>query len=308
VSRLRANALLLLVALIWGSAFVGQSLGMADVGPMLFTGVRFLLGALLVLPLVWREWRYLHGRGLRFDRDDALQVLGLGLLLLLGSCWQQIGIVGTSVTNAGFLTAVYVPLVPLLGWLRFGQRPHWVTWPAAIACVVGTWLLSGAGRLTIGTGDLWVLASSLPWAVHVLFVGRVAQRMGAPFLVACGQFVVCGVGALAWALVAEPIAWQGLVGAAGHIAYTGFVSVGLGYTAQVVAQRSAHPADAAIILSSETLFAALFGYLFMGDRLGIAGLLGCATIFASIVCVQLVPMLARRATPLQAATAPHAVP
>jgi drug/metabolite transporter (DMT)-like permease len=289
MKRASANLLLTGVALIWGSAFVAQSLAMAHLGPMAFTGVRFLIGALVVAPLAWREWRHLRAREHTFNREDGAWVVGLGLLLCLGAALQQVGIISTTVTNAGFLTALYVPLVPMLGWWWLGRRPHAALWPASLGCLLGTWLLSGAGSVSLRTGDLWVIASALPWAVHVLFVGRVAERMAAPFLVACGQFVVCGLASLAWAAATEPLELARLLAAAGPLAYTGIVSVGIGFTAQVVGQRSAPAADAAIIMSAETMFAALFGALMMGDRLTPAGWAGCTLILACILAVQLVP-------------------
>ncbi len=291
MSRVNANLLLTLVALIWGSAFVAQSQGMAHVGPMAFTGVRFLIGALVVAPLMLLEWRSLQRLAKPLQKSDGFKIAGLGTLLLLGSAMQQIGIVSTSVTNAGFLTALYVPLVPVLSWLVLRHRPHWSVWPGALACLVGAYLLSGAQGVSIGSGDLWVIASTLPWAFHVLLIGRVAHGMSAPFLVAGGQFVVCGVVALLWALAYESITWVGLQAALGALLYTGIMSVGVAFTAQVVAQRYAHATDAAIVLSAETLFAALFGYWLMGDRLSGSGLAGCTLIFASMVGVQLLPLL-----------------
>lgn len=296
MSRINANLLLTLVALIWGSAFVAQSRGMAHLGPMLFTGVRFLIGALVVTPLMWLEWRSLARRGKALKRLDGLKIAGLGALLMAGAALQQIGIVSTSVTHAGFLTALYVPLVPVLGWLLWRQWPHWSVWPGALACLVGAYLLSGAQQLSIGSGDLWVMASTLPWALHVLLIGRVAHRMAAPFLVAGGQFVVCGLLALAWGLSLEPVSWGQLQAASGSLAYAGVLSVGVAFTAQVVAQRYAQASDAAIVLSAETLFAAVFGYLLLGDRLDAAGLAGCALILVSMVGVQLLPLLRQNRT------------
>ena len=130
------------------------------------------------------------------------------------------------------------------------------------------------------------------WALHVLLVGRVAERFAAPFLVAAGQFVVCGVASLGWALLTETITLEGIRLATVPILYTGILSVGFAYTGQVVGQRYAAAADAAIILSAETLFAALFGFLLMGDRLSTTGMVGCALIFICIVAVQMMPMLA----------------
>ena len=294
MTRLRANFLLLAVALIWGSAFVAQAQGMAGVGPFTFTGIRFLLGVCIVAPLAWRDLRLLARRPVRLARRDALGVLALGALLTLGAVFQQIGITTTTVTNAGFLTALYVPLVPLISWLLMRIRPHWSVWPTSIGCLVGTWMLSGAGGVSLGIGDAWVIASSLFWALHVIYVGRLAERIGGPFLVACGQFLVCGIACLLWAGVSETISLDGIRRAALPIIYTGVLSVGFAYTGQVVGQRYAAAADAAIILSAETLFAALFGYWVMDDRLTATGIAGCALIFACIVAVQMVPLMASR--------------
>jgi drug/metabolite transporter (DMT)-like permease len=298
MSRFQSNLLLIFVALIWGSAFVAQSRGMADVGPMLFTGIRFLVGSAVVAPLAAAEWRRLGREGRPLTRLDGWHILALGVLMTLGAAMQQVGIQYTSVTNAGFLTALYVPLVPVLAWLLLRHVAHWSVWPAAAGCVVGAFLLSGAHELKLALGDLWVIGSAIPWALHVLMVGRWADRMGAPFLVASGQFLVCGLAALASALVVEPISWAGIQAAGGPILYTGVLSVGVAFTAQVVAQRYAHAADAAIILSAETIFAAGFGYLLMGERLNTAGLTGCGLMLACILLVQLAPLVARFRQPL----------
>ena len=290
LSRLQANALLLLAALIWGSAFVGQALGMAGVGPLTFTGVRFVLGALVVAPLAWREWRSLRAAGHAPGWADARWVLLLGGLLCVGVVLQQIGLMSTSVTNAGFLTALYVPLVPLMAWAFQRQVPHWSVWPAAAGCLGGVWLLTGASLQALSGGDWWVLLSALPWAVHVLLVGQVANKLRGAYLLACGQFVVCAVVSSVLGVALEPISADGLRIAAGAIAYTGVLSVGVGFTLQVVGQRHAQPADAAIILSAETVFAELFGAWFMGDRLSPTGLAGCALILGCILAVQMLPL------------------
>ena len=294
MSRLKANGLLLLAALIWGSAFVGQARGMAGVGPLTFTGLRFALGALVVAPLAWREWQALRAAGHLPGRADARWIVLLGGLLCTGVVMQQVGLMTTSVTNAGFLTALYVPLVPVLAWLFQRQLPHWSVWPAAAGCLLGVWLLTGASLQALSVGDVWVMLSAAPWAVHVLLVGQVANKMRGAYLLACGQFVVCALVSGGLGLGFETISADGLRAAAGAIAYTGFLSVGVGFTLQVIGQRHAHPADAAILLSSETVFAALFGAWLMGDRLAPTGLAGCVLILACILAVQLLPALHAR--------------
>lgn len=292
--RLKAALLLGLASLIWGSAFVGQIIGMAGVGPLTFTAARFLLGATVVSPLAWREWRRLARSGQAPGPAEARAVALLGLLLAAGAVLQQVGLVSTSATNGGFLTVLYVPLVPLLAWLVGRETPHWSVWPAALGCVAGSWLLTGAGTPKFSVGDAWVLASALPWAGHVLWVGRTANRIGGAYLLACGQFVVCAIASGVAAIATEPIGVAGLVQAAPAIAYTGVLSVGIAFTLQVVGQRLAHPADAAIMLSAETVFAALFGAWLLGERIDAAGILGCALILSSALAVQILPLLGRR--------------
>jgi drug/metabolite transporter (DMT)-like permease len=211
-------------------------------------------------------------RGARPQAGDALGVSALGVLLMLGAVLQQIGITSTTVTNAGFLTALYVPLVPLLAWLILRTRPHWSVWPTSIGCLAGTWLLSGAQGIDPVVGDLWVIASSVFWALHVLFVGRVAERIAAPFLVACGQFLVCGVISLLAAGLSETITLSGIRQAGLPIVYAGVISVAIGFHRTGGRAALCTAADAAIILSAETVFAALFGFLLMGDRLNASGM------------------------------------
>lgn len=293
MKRWQADTLLLLVAAIWGLAFVPQSWGMAAMGPMAFTGLRFALGALVVLPLALREQRQrTSSPSTAGGPPRALLLAALGLLIFLGAALQQVGLVTTSVTNASFLTALYVPLVPLLAWALFKRRPHWIAWPAALGCLAGTWLLTGAGPVTMVAGDWWVIASSLPWALHVVLVGWAAGRLGAPCTVACVQFAVCSaLSGLAAAAFEPALDWASVRAAAGAIAYTGVISVGVGYTAQVVAQRHTQPADAALLLSSETVFAALFGALLAGDRLTPLGWAGCGLILGCILLAQLPGLL-----------------
>lgn len=293
MTRTVANCLMLLAALIWGTTFVAQQLGMNDVGPLTYTGTRFLIGALVVLPLALREYGRLAARGVVLNRGDLLAWTGLGGLLFGGAILQQVGMLTTTVTNAGFLTAIYVALVPLLAWLVHGQRPHRSTWPAAFGCLFGTYLLSGGEFSALSVGDLWVIASAFFWAAHVLMVGRLAAKKGTPILVAFTQFVVCGVLASGAALFSEPISGAGLSAALPAILYGGLLSVGVGFTLQVIAQRHTRAADAAILLSSETLFAAISGAIYLGERLDATQMAGCALIFACILAVQLIPFLER---------------
>ena len=289
LSRFQANLLLLLAACAWGCAFVPQSIATKFIGPFSFTGVRFLLGALVISPLVWREWKMLVATQRTPSKRDWLQIALMGVLLCMGTSLQQVGMAFTTVTNAGFLTGLYVPLVPLLGWILYKRRAHWVVWPAAAGCLIGTWLLTGAGAVDLNIGDLWVLATVIPFTLHVLWVGGVADKLHAPLLVSWGQFIVCGLLASCFALPLENFDSAHLADVFWPIAYMSVISVGVGFTSQVVGQRFARPAEAAIILSAETVFAAMAGAFFLGERLNTIGYLGCALILAGIIIVQIVP-------------------
>lgn len=189
--RLIADLTLLLTAILWGSTFVVQKLAFVDdtgavatgddtLGVLAFTGSRFILGALVILPLALRE----RARApMVTARGDRWGFVLCGVLLFVGSYTQQVGIIHTSVTNAGFLTALYVPMVPVLALILFRTLPHWAVWPGAVGCTLGTWFLNG-GRLDgFSEGDLWVIGSALFWALHVIavgtFVGRSSRPLGA---------------------------------------------------------------------------------------------------------------------------------
>ena len=293
MSRIQANLLLTLAAMIWGSAFVVQQIGTGDLGTISFTGARFLLGACVVLPFALRQYRKVTREERPFERRDWLGLFATGLVLCTAAVLQQHGILRTTVTNAGFLTALYVPLVPIIGLAVLRRRVHWSVWPASVGSLVGTYVMSGAEGLDFRVGDLWVISSTVFWAVHVILVGIMASRTRAPLVVAVCQFTVCGLAGLAAGAIVEGPRLQDFLGAAGGILYVGIFSVGMAFTLQVVGQRFTPAADAAIILSSETVFAALAGVVFLGEQLSAVRLTGACLILCSILAVELLPMLAK---------------
>ncbi|PIE72657.1 MAG: EamA family transporter [Deltaproteobacteria bacterium] len=291
MSRLQANAVLVLTAMIWGSSFVVQQIGTAGLGSVTFTGGRFLLGGLLVLPFAVLQYRNLRSREKSLYSRDWFGLFATGCVLLTAGALQQHGILQTTVTNSGFLTALYVPLVPLLTFVFLRKKVHPAVWPASIGCCIGTFILSGAKDVAFATGDLWVVASTFFWAGHVILVGIMAHRTRAPLVVAATQFCVCGLLGLIIGLIFESQTAAQFVEAIPGICYIGLFSVALGFTFQVIGQRYTPAADAAIILSSEMLFAALAGALFLGERLNLFQMSGGVLILASILFVELAPLL-----------------
>lgn len=297
--RLIADLTLLLTAVLWGTTFVVQKLAFVDeqgaietgddaLGALAFTGSRFILGALVILPLALRERTRSTAATTRGDR---LGFILCGALLFAGSYTQQVGIIHTSVTNAGFLTALYVPMVPVLALMLFRKLPHWAVWPGVAGCTVGTWFLNG-GRLDgFSSGDLWVIGSALFWASHVIAVGFFVGRSERPLGLACTQFFTVGVLGMSCAFLVETPTLGALTGATFEIVYAGVLSVGVAYTLQVVGQRGAHPADAALILSSEMVFAAIAAAIILDERLSLEQMTGAGLILASILIVEALPFI-----------------
>lgn len=292
---LRADLLLLLTAAIWGSAFVAQRLGMDAVGPMLYNGLRFLLGALVVLPLALRpEHGVPHAVPLS-GRRLALLATAAGSVLFIGASLQQLGLLYTSVANAGFITGLYVILVPVFGWLLLRHRIMAGTWGGAALAVGGMYLLSVQSDFTVAPGDWLQLLGACFWAAHVLLIDAIAPRTHAVRL-ACIQFFVCAALSLLAAVIFEPIRWTDIVAAAPAVAYGGVCSVGIAYTLQVIAQKDAPAAHAAILMSLEALFAALTGWWILDEGLTPRAIGGCALMLVGTLVAQLSPLLQRRTT------------
>lgn len=285
----RADALLLLTATIWGFAFVAQRVGMAYVGPYTFNGVRFALGSLSLVPLLLVLERRATPAGRSLPKTPWSRLLwggGLaGLFLFAGASLQQVGLVYTTAGNAGFITGLYVVIVPIMG-LFLRQQTHAGTWLGAFLAVTGLYFLSITTALTIAWGDSLVLVGAFFWAAHVLIIGWLSPRMEALRL-AITQFAVCAGLSLLVAGFYETITWEGLQSALLPILYGGLGSVGVAYTLQVVAQKNAHPAHAAIFLSMEAVFAAIGGWWLLGEILTPRAILGCSLMLAGMLVSQL---------------------
>lgn len=286
---LRTDGLLLLAACIWGFAFVAQRIGMEYVGPFGFNGVRFALGCLVLLPLLVRNGIRGNGMPTRAGGLRPLDGIGgalvAGLVLFAGASFQQVALVYTTAGNAGFITGLYVVLVPIIG-IGLGHRTHAGTWLGASLAAAGLYLLSVADRFGISPGDLLVLIGAFFWAVHVHIIGWLSPRQD-PLRIAFLQNAVCSVLSL---LVAGGIEENGMsryLSAAIPILYGGVLSVGVAYTLQVVAQRKAKPAHVAIILSLEAVFAAIGGWIVLNETLSPRAIAGCILMLCGMLISQL---------------------
>lgn len=283
MSRLRADLLLLLVAIIWGAAFIAQKTGMKGLGPYGFNGSRFLLSLLVVLPFALREARI----GKKLTGRDWFHGMILCTVFFIGVVMQQVGMLTTTVTNAGFLTGLYAVLTPLVALFLFGKRPHWVIGPACIMAMLGAWLLNGASLSAFKTGDWLMLICALSFAVQVPLLGLLVQRTGRPLAYVVMQYAFCAVLGLAVALVHEGISTPAIGANLVQVVFAGVISGGIAYTLQAIAQQHTPPSDAAIIMSGESLFASMFGVILLGERLTPMGWMGCALILSAMLLVEI---------------------
>ncbi|MCG9756077.1 DMT family transporter [Shewanella insulae] len=280
--------MLLLAAAIWGFGFVAQRLGMESLEPFAFNGLRFVIGALSLLPLIWFLQRRGRLKGVKDSGFLPRALLGssvCGGILFIAASFQQVGLLYTTAANAGFITGLYIVLVPVLG-LLLKHSTGSNTWIGCAVAAVGLYFLSVGENFSVTYGDGLQLIGALFWAMHILAVDHFTSRV-APVVLACGQFLVCALASFLVSLVLETTTMAGVQEAWAALAYAGLVSVGVAYTLQVLAQKHAHPAHAAIILSLETVFAAIGGILFLGESLSGRALFGCALMLLGMLISQL---------------------
>ena len=285
--RLKADLTLLLVSVLWGSAFVAQRVVGQMGGVYYFNGLRYLLAALVVLPFVGQIANLTDA-----PKSQFKWMFLAGFLLFIASALQQAGMQFTTAGNAGFITSLYVVLIPIVLFLFWRERQHWTSIVAAGLAGAGAFLLSTGGRSLLSSiegfevraGDALELGGAFFWAIHVIVLGKFASKFE-PIGFSVGQLAVCGILNLLVGFFAEdgitlhaPILFA--------IAYTAFLSLGLSYTLQVWAQKHTPPADAALILSLESVFAVLAGWLMLDERLNVIQLFGCVMIFVAVVLSQ----------------------
>lgn len=279
--------LLMLTAAIWGFAFVAQRVGAQHIGAFTFGGIRFALGSVSMIPLLL----YFRSKasGEKTESADQAAVLKSGVIagsiLFVAAALQQLGLSYTTAGKAAFITGLYIVLVPLLG-IFLKQHIRLSTWSGVVLAVIGLYFLSVNEDLSIAKGDLFVIAGAFFWAFHILVIDNFVKKVD-PFKFSFVQFVTCSILSLTAAFIFEDVNLEGISKATIPLLYGGILSAGVAYTLQALGQRHAKPSHAAIILSMETVFAAIGGTLLLGENLGARAYLGCALMFAGMLVAQL---------------------
>lgn len=302
---MRSNILLLITAAIWGSAFVAQRVGMDYIGPFTFSGIRFLIGSAVLIPLViWLNYRLANQAskssitlleeapsGSGSAKQEGIGLIWgsiiAGTILFIGASLQQVGLVHTTAGKAGFITSLYIVIVPIVG-IFFKQKAGLGIWGGGALALIGLYLLSIKSDFSLEYGDFLMFVGAFFWAAHVLVIGWLAPKFD-PLKLSIIQFFVCGLLSMTVAVVTETIVWADIKLAMDAILYAAIMSTGIAYTLQVVAQQNAKPSHAAIILSGEAMFAVLAGWLILGETLSTRGMIGCALIMVGMLVSQLLP-------------------
>jgi drug/metabolite transporter (DMT)-like permease len=278
-----ANTLLLITAAIWGFGFVAQVMGMNYLDPYAFIGLRFLLGAVSLIPVI-----YFVQKRTPFEvtnkRELWLGCTVLGVILFTAGSLQQVGLLYTTASNAGFITGTYMVIVPILG-LILKYQTGVNTWLGCFLAVFGLYLLSVKEGLMMGYGDGLQLLGAVFWAAHIMAIDHFIKRSPA-LLLAFGQFLTCGILALCVSSVLETTTFEAVANAVNVLIYAGIITVGVAYTLQVVAQNDTKPTHAAIILSLEAVFGAVGGALLLDEALSQREMLGCVIMLCGMIVSQ----------------------
>lgn len=282
--RWKADLTLLFVAAVWGSGFVAQRLATTQLSTEYFNSGRFLLAALLLLGLALIQHKKPEVR-----QAEIPWMMLAGVLLFAAAWLQQAGLVTTTISNASFITGMYVVLVPLILLVIFKNRVSWLSWVAVFLAALGVMLLSLQGEFRLARGDALELIGAVLWAFHVILVGRLAGRGASVLWFSVIQFATCGLLNLGLGLFLDPQGLVSLVGAWPVVVYSGILPIGMGFTLQIAGQKHAPAVDAAIILSMEAVFGTLFGYLFLQELLSPRQLFGCALLLVAMILAQLRP-------------------
>lgn len=291
--KMRGNLLLLLTAVIWGTAFVAQSTGMEHLQPFTYNGIRTVIGGLALIPLIAvldrlkpAEARPTPAQRREINRNSLIGGVCCGIVLCVASSFQQFGISMTTAGKAGFITALYIVIVPLMGVFIRRKIPK-IIWACVAIAVLGFYLLCVKEGFSVSTGDLLVLCCAFFFSIHIMVIDHFGGKHVDGVRMSCVQFLVAGGISLVLMLLFEEPSWAGIWAAGGSMLYTGVVSCGVGYTLQIVGQRDTDPTTATLLMSLESVFAVLAGWLLLHESLSLRELLGCVLVFAAVLLAQI---------------------
>ena len=292
--RILGNVLLILTAMIWGTAFVFQRTGMDSIEPITFNAARMLLAAVAVgmvsaVPTASEKHKlagFSREQADAYRKDTVVGGICCGAFLAAASIFQQMGIVYTTAGKAGFITAMYMLLVPVIGFVFFRKRNSWIVWLSVLIGVFGMYLLCMTEGFRLTRGDTLVCICAILFSCHILCCDHFVQ-LGNPIRISAIQFASCTVISAVAAMILEQPSLDKVLSAAIPILYCGLISGGVGYTLQIIAQKYTDPTIASLLMSLESVFAVIAGAVLLGERMSVRELLGCIVMFAAIVLVQL---------------------
>jgi drug/metabolite transporter (DMT)-like permease len=285
----------LFCTLIWGTTFIAQDTGMDDIGPFTFNAVRFFVGFLAIIPLVFLFEVKRFKSEFKFDfKTFVILSFLIGLSLFLGSALQQVALLYTDVANAAFFTIFYVPLVPIIIFLFKRKSIHWSIWPSVVLCLIGGYLLTNFYDATVRLGDTLVILGALFWSTHIIFTGIIVTKYNLPLTLGALQTLIVALFSFIIGLIYEEFIFENILKEIDSILYAGILSGGFAFVLQIYAQKNISPAPAAIIFSLEGVFATIAAWFLLDQILDINNLLGCFFILCGVLLSQLLPLIKKK--------------
>ena len=282
---------LIVCTLIWGTTFIAQDTGMDYIGPFTFNSARFFVAFAAVLPFVLLFEKEKIPNLVKQKKKEFIKLMiPVGVSLFLGTALQQVSLIYTDVANSAFFTIFYVPLVPIIIYFLFSNKPHWSLWPSVFACVIGGYFLSDFNNADIRLGDGIVLIGAIFWALHIIYIGKLISKFNLPFLIALLQNFAVAVLSFLLVLIFETIDFSKILLEIYEILYAGILSGGVAFILQLFGQKHISPAPAAIIMSLEGVFAAISAWIILNQILGFANLIGCLLILSGVLFSQILPI------------------
>ena len=291
MKRIISFICLIVCTLIWGTTFIAQDTGMDHIGPFTFNSTRFFVAFIAVMPFV-----------LIYEKDKIIKyvkpekklfiklMIPVGLSLFLGTQLQQISLIYTDVANSAFFTIFYVPMVPILIYFLFSDKPHWSVWPSVFACVLGAYFLSDFKDEDVRLGDALVLLGAVFWALHIIYIGKLVTKFNLPFFIALLQNLAVAVLSFFLVLIFEEINFDKIILETYEILYAGILSGGAAFVLQLFGQKHIPAAPAAIIMSLEGVFATISAWIILNQILGFGNIIGCFLILSGVLFSQLLPI------------------